>query len=85
MLGLYGSGLALPHTIGGRLLASDTSSLLALPPQGGTSDEYKDSIYCWMIYQVGVEDDMVAYMYEHNMGVFNCNGQAPRARWWIPT
>jgi hypothetical protein len=77
MLGpLLPSMLGLPHTIGGRLLAPDTSSLLALPPQGGMGGEYKDSIYCWMIYQVGVEDDMVAYMYEHNMGVFACNGQA---------
>ena len=76
MLGLVGGGLSLPHTIGGRSLASGASSLLALPPRLGPSDDYKDSIYCWMIYQVGVEDEMVAYMYEHKMGVFGCNGQA---------
>ena len=89
MLGLCGcSALALPHTIGmgSRLWAND--SLWSLAPQpkdlGGDPTQqgaevvsaFKDSMYCWMIYQVGVEDDIVAYMYENKMGVFNCNGQA---------
>ena len=87
MLGLCGCGaFALPHTIGSKLWANDTLwSLAPLPADLGNDptqqaaeivSAFKSSMFCWMIYQVGVEDDVVAYMYRHKMGVFNCNGQA---------
>ena len=32
-----------------------------------------DSTFCFMVYKVGVEDELVEYMWKHRMGVFSCD------------
>ena len=34
------------------------------------------STFCFMVYKVGVEDDVVRYMFKHHMGVFACDDHA---------
>ena len=35
-----------------------------------------DSTFCWMVYKVGVEDEVVEYMYTNGIGVFACDSHA---------
>ena len=35
-----------------------------------------DSTFCWMIYKVGVEDELVEYMHANGIGAFACDSHA---------
>ena len=35
-----------------------------------------DSTFCWMIYKVGVEDELVEYMHTNRIGAFACDSHA---------
>lgn len=35
-----------------------------------------DSTFCWMIYKVGVEDELVEYMHRNGIGAFACDSHA---------
>ena len=36
----------------------------------------RPTLFCFLIYQAGVEDDLVKYQYDQKIGIFACDGQA---------
>ena len=44
------------------------------PPQ--VVRKLADSTFCWMVYKVGVEDELVEYMHRNGIGAFACDSHA---------